>query len=86
MKSTVTQRRYSAVAKRISLLAAAAALATMGVLTALYPNNETAISGKSQLGVPEPTVTSKVGPTLKTPFATPAVSAVPCPKRATLPC
>jgi len=86
MRSTASQQLCLAKVRTASLLAAAAALVAMGAMTTLYPSSETAISGKSQARVPEPTVTSRVGPTLKTPFATPAVSAVPCPKRATLPC
>jgi hypothetical protein len=70
----------------LSAVLGASVVVTMGALTVAYAGNEGDTSTASTNDLP-PTLTVTTAPAApETAFASPTFKAVPCPKRATMPC
>ena len=71
----------------LSAVVGASVVVTMGAVTVAYSGNEGDASTASPNGWAVATLTVATAPSaLETPVATPTFKAIPCPKRATLPC
>ena len=65
----------------------ASVVVTMGAVTVAYSGNEGDTSTASTNGWAVATLTVTTAPSaLETPVASPTFKAIPCPKRATMPC
>jgi len=71
----------------LSAAVGASVVVAMGAVTVAYPSNQLGTSTARPTGWPAATVTRTPPPSApQTSFATPTLTATPCPKRATLPC
>ena len=73
--------------KGLSAVLGASVVVTTGAVTVAYQGNEFGTGITSTTGWAAETVTRSPSPAApETSFATPPVTATPCPKRATMPC
>ena len=70
----------------LSAALGAGVVVTMGALTVAHPATDTSTASPKNLPVATSTVPTEAPAALETPFATPTFKAVPCAKRATMPC
>jgi hypothetical protein len=73
--------------KVLSAVIGGSVVIAMGAVTFAYPGDEVGASATSPEGWPAATVTrTPPASAPQTSFATPPISATPCPRRVTLPC
>jgi hypothetical protein len=73
--------------KMLSAVIGGSVVITMGAVTVAYPGTEVDTDATRSNGWPAATITRTPPASVpETSFATPTVTATPCPKRVTLPC
>lgn len=87
MMEPIDVHRLRGRVKVLSAVIGASAVVAMGAVTVAYPVNEVSTSTTSSNGWPAATITRTPPPSApEKSFATPTLTATPCPKRVTFPC
>lgn len=78
--------RITSTMRKVAFLSGCAAVVTLSLTTGIDNTHQAQAGVNPSIGAPATITEGPTAPTLEIAFATPPVKAVPCPKRATLPC